>query len=77
MNNFWNWLAASPLGAWLKAFVAFVIGAAVIDWSASGSISLDAWQTWVIAGLAATIAPLLNWLNPRDPRYGKVGATNE
>lgn len=76
MNDFLSWLASSPFGSWLKAFIAFVLGAAVVDWSSSGSISLDTWQAWIIGGLAATIAPLINWLNSADPRYGR-GAGNE
>lgn len=76
MNNFLYSLAATPLGSWLKAFLAFIIGMAIADWSTSGTISLDSWQAWVIGGLAATISPVLNWLNPVDPRYGR-GAGDE
>ena len=65
-----DWLANTPLGSWLKSFVAFILAAAVADWQTGGAISLVNWQTWVIGGLAATIPPVLAWLNPADTRYG-------
>ena len=66
-----NWLATSPLGSAFKTFVAVVIAAAVADASNSGSISLGNWQTWVIAGAVSALAPIINYLNPGDSRYGK------
>lgn len=69
--KFATWLAASPLGSWAKSFVAFLLAAAVGDWATGGQISLANWQTWVISGLAATIPPVIAWLNPADTRYGK------
>ena len=71
MQRFEEFLANTPLGSWAKSFVAFILGAAVVDWSSTGVISLDKWQTWVIAGLAATIPPVLAWLNPKAGRYGR------
>lgn len=70
-----DFLANSPLGSWAKSFVAFLLAAAVADWTTAGVISLANWQTWVIGGLAATIPPVLAWLNPADPRFGN-GASN-
>lgn len=74
MNKFLDALASTPLGSWFKAFLAFIVGSAVADWVTSGTISLDSWQTWVIGALAATIAPLINWLNGADARYGRGSA---
>lgn len=72
MQRFEFWLANTPLGSWAKSFVAFLIGAAIVEWSTTKVIAFDKWQTWVIAGLAATIPPVLAWLNPADDRYGRV-----
>ena len=66
-----DWLASSPVGSWVKTFVAVLIGSAVADWAASGSLDLDHWQTWVIAGLVAVGPVVINWLNPADARYGR------
>lgn len=67
-----NWLASTPLGSAFKAFVAVVLAAAVADFVNFGNISLGNWETWVIAGLASAAPTVINWLNPQDPRYGKV-----
>ena len=67
----WDWLASSPVASAVKAFVAVMLSMVVADWVASGSISFDKWQTWVIAGLASAVPVIINWLNPADPRYGR------
>lgn len=66
-----QWLAASPLGSFVKVFVAWILGAAVADWATSGSIDFGAWQTWVIGALVSAVPILINWLNPADGRYGR------
>lgn len=71
MKTFQAWLAATPLGTALKAFVAIVLTLAVSDFAAHGSIDFGAWQTWVIAGLVSAVPVIVNWLNPADGRYGK------
>ena len=53
MKAFQAWLAATPLGTALKAFIAIVLTLAVSDFAAHGSIDFGAWQTWVIAGLVS------------------------
>lgn len=75
MQNFLDWLAASPLGSAAKAFVALVIASAVADWVTGGAISLAHWQTWVISALSACVVPVVNALNPADPRYGAGSGT--
>ena len=72
MNEFKNWLAATPLGGAFKTFIAVILGAAIADWAGSGSISLGNWETWVIAGLVSAVPVIINWLNGVDARYGKV-----
>lgn len=76
MQSFQTWLATTPLGAWAKTFAAVVISAAVADWVTHGVISLASWQTWVIAAAGSIVAPVVNYLNPQDTRYGR-GSTAE
>lgn len=66
-----EWLARSPLAAALRVFVAVVVAMVVAEWSASGAIAFDRWQTWVIAGLASAVPVVLRWLNPADGAFGK------
>lgn len=72
MKTFETWLAQSPLGGAFKAFIAVVLAAAVADFLKVGDISLANWETWVIAGLASAAPMVINWLNPKDSRYGKI-----
>lgn len=62
----WNWLAYSPIASFAKIF-----GAGVLGWIL---LNLDTLQIHpaVGIGLASAIPILINWLNPGDPRYGKV-----
>lgn len=69
----WDWLASSPLATGVKTFIAVMISAAVADWATSGMISLENWQTWVIGALVSAVPVIVNWLNPADARYGRVG----
>ena len=60
------WLAYSPIASFAKIF-----GAGVLGWIL---LNLDTLQIHpaVGIGLASAIPILINWLNPGDPRYGKV-----
>ena len=62
----WKWLAYSPIASFSKIF-----GAGVLGWIL---LNLDTLQIHpaVGIGLASAIPILINWLNPGDPRYGKV-----
>jgi hypothetical protein len=71
MNGFSNWLATTPLGSAFKVFLAYVFGAALLEWTSAGSFVFDNWQVWVIGALAIAIVPIINWLNPNDTRYGR------
>lgn len=70
--KFLDWLAVSPLATAAKTFVAVILSAAVADWATDGAISLSNWETWVIGGCVSAFPVLVSWLNPQDPRYGKV-----
>lgn len=73
MKSFESWFATSPLASALRVFAATVLALAVASWSESGVISLDAWQTPVIAACAAAVPVILRWLNPADGVYGRNG----
>ena len=61
-------------GSFMKVLLATVLTVALADIVATGSFdALANWQTWLIAGLAAAVPVLINWLNPTDPRYGRTG----
>lgn len=74
MSRFWTWLAASPWASWAQAFASIVIAAAVADWASGGTIDFGRWQAWLIAGLVATLKPLLVAVNPADGRWGRSDA---
>ena len=71
MTAIQTFLGTTALGSWLKTFIAVIISGAVADWATGGAISFGNWQSWVIAALVSTLAPLLAAINPADPRFGK------
>ena len=40
----------TPVGSWLRVFVAAMLNAWLLDLTPAATISFDAWQTYVIAG---------------------------
>lgn len=77
MTRFESWFATSPLASALRVFAATVLALAVAAWVESGSISLDAWQTWVIAACASAVPVVLRALNRADGVYGRNGEAVE
>jgi hypothetical protein len=72
MNVFLNWLATSPLASALKVGLGFLLTAAVMAWTTTGTIDFAAWQTWVIGALGVSVPIVVNALNPDDSRYGRA-----
>jgi hypothetical protein len=72
--TFNTWLAKTPLGSAFKTFVAIVLGAMIADWVSGGTVNLNHWQAWLTAGAASAIPPVIDWLNPKDTRFG-TGST--
>lgn len=72
-----DWFARSPLASALRVFVAVLLAALVADWTASGVIAFDRWQTWVIAALASAVPVIMRALNPADTAYGRGSSSNE
>jgi hypothetical protein len=61
---------AGPVGSAVRVFVSVVLGAFVLDLTNTGNISLDSWETWVVAGLVSALPVLVAYINPSDPRFG-------
>jgi hypothetical protein len=72
MSQFNEWLATTAMGSALKVFVGVFLTLALAAWTQGGEISFEAWQTWVIGALGVSAPIVINWLNPKDSRYGKV-----
>ena len=67
-----DFLANHPLGMALKAFLAVMLAAAIGDWATHGVISLANWQTWVTAAAVSVLPVVVNYLNPKDSRIGRL-----
>ena len=70
MEKFKMWLATSPLGSALKVSLGFLLTAAVMTWTSTGTIDFGKWQTWVIGALGVGAPIVVNYLNSDDTRYG-------
>jgi len=70
--RFLEWLARSPLATAFKVGLSVLLAMAIADWTSTGFISFDKWQTWLIAAIAAAVPVIINYLNPMDNRYGSV-----
>lgn len=72
-KKFQEWLNTMP-GSWFKVFIAAFIGQLLYDVLVVGSVlafDLKMVDKALIAGLAAVVPVIINYLNPKDARYGK------
>jgi len=69
MNAFLNFLAKNPIGSALKVAAGLAL--------AEGLSNIQALHLPQAAALVVTVLvpPIINWLNPNDPRYGN-GSSN-
>jgi hypothetical protein len=66
-------MSRTVLASWLRVFGAALLTAFLIDLTQGGSLDVFSnWGTWVVAGLVSVLPVIINWLNPNDPRYGRV-----
>lgn len=72
-----DWFARSPLASALRVFIAVLLAALVADWTSTGAIAFDHWQTWVIAALASAVPVMMRALNPADTAYGRGSSSSE
>jgi hypothetical protein len=70
------WLGRSPIASAFKVGITVILAMAVAEWTQSGTIAFDKWQTWVIAACASALPVIINYLNPQDGRYGSVAERN-
>ena len=56
--------------SWLKVFISTVLALFLADGADIFSISVDDGKLWLAAGVAAVVPLVINYLNPRDSRYG-------
>lgn len=70
----WTWLNSEGVGgmvfSWLKVFISTVLALFLADGADIFSISVDDGKLWLAAGVAAVVPLVINYLNPRDSRYG-------
>lgn len=70
----WNWLNSEGLGSavfsWLKVFLATVLALFLADGADIFAISADDGRLWLAAAFAAVVPLIINYINPRDTRYG-------
>jgi hypothetical protein len=69
MKNFEIWLATSPIASYLRVLLSFVVAQAVAEWARVGYFDFSKWQAWLIAGLAATIPPIMRKWNVEDKAF--------
>lgn len=71
----WTWLNESPVGSmvfsWIKVFIAVVLTMFLADGADIFAVSVDDIRLFIAAAFTATIPMIVNYINPRDSRYGK------
>ena len=70
----WNWLNYSDNGrmvkSWLVVFVATLLTLFLADGADVFAVDMSDAKAWLTAAVAAVVPLILNWLNPKDERYG-------
>lgn len=59
--------------SWLKIFGASILTAFLTILTATQALptSVEAWTGILVAGLVSIIPVIINWLDPKDTRYGR------
>lgn len=72
----WNWLnspgAGSAVFSWIKVFAATVLTLFLADGADIFAVSVDDARLWLAAAVAAVLPLVVNYINPRDNRYGSA-----
>ena len=70
----WNWLNGTDAGrmvrSWLNIFVATMITLFITDGADLFAVDSTDLKAWLAAALVAVLPLVVNYLNPRDTRYG-------
>ena len=71
----WNWLNCTDNGlmvkSWIVVFVATLLTLFLADGADVFAVDATDAKAWLAAALAAVVPLVLNWLNPKDTRYGR------
>lgn len=57
--------------SYARVFVATVLALFLADGADAFSISIADLRTWLAAGIAAVLPPLIRYLNPADTAFGR------
>ncbi len=70
----WNWLNYTDSGrmvkSWVVVFVATILTLFLADGADVFAVDMSDLKAWVAAAVAAVVPLVLNFLNPKDTRYG-------
>lgn len=70
----WNWLNSTEYGqivfSWLKVFLATILTLFIADGADLFAVDTTDIKAWVAAAFAAALPLVINYINPRDTRYG-------
>jgi apolipoprotein N-acyltransferase len=61
-----NQQTAAVLASWARVFLTAVLAGV----ATAITTNVWDWRALLFAGLAAVIPVVMNWLSPKDPRYG-------
>lgn len=74
----WTWLNETDNGrmvkSWVVVFIATLLTLFLADGADIFAVDMSDAKAWVAAGVAAVVPLILNWLNPKDDRYGRKSA---
>jgi hypothetical protein len=70
-HTFVNWFATSPIGSFIRVFVATMLTLALADLTSAASVGFANWRSWVAAAAAASVPVLIRWINPQDTTFGR------
>jgi hypothetical protein len=73
MKKVSGFLAATPLGTWLKVFISAILTQFMIGIGNGHDLftwDLEMAKSFLTAGFIAVIPVVINYLNPKDERYG-------
>ena len=71
----WNWLNYTDNGrmvkSWVVVFLATLFTLFLADGADVFAVDASDARAWLAAAFAAVLPLVLNWLNPKDTRYGR------
>lgn len=70
----WNWLNGTDGGrmvrSWLNVFISTIITLFIADGANLFAVDAVDAEAWLAAAFVAVLPLIVNYLNPRDTRYG-------